>query len=123
MKPLMWLENDISSSLSIAKDIDKTCEILKKSWEYDKINEVVSLHTAYRRAEIRKDFAIALRNVKNGSALSGTLRWSFTDEDLTNLAKLHKSNKFRKKIEDLLTDCNFHSECSLMSSKDYSKLL
>jgi len=40
-----------------------------------------------------------------------------------NLTKLHKSKKFGKKIEDLLTDCNFHYECELMSSKDYSKWL
>lgn len=123
----MWLENDISSSLSKSEDIDETfgeiCEILQESPLYDDINEVVSLHKAYRRAEIRQDFATALRNVKNGSALSGVLGWSFSDEDLKNLAKLHKSNKFRKKIEDLLTDCNFHYECELMSSKDYSKWL
>ena len=123
----MWLENDISSSLSESADIDKTfdeiCEILKESPLYSDINEVISLQTAYRRAKIRSDFATALRNVKNGSALSGVLGWSFSDKDLIALAKLHKSNKFRKKIEDLLTDCNFHYECSLMSSKDYSKWL
>lgn len=75
------------------------------------------------RTEIRRDFATALRSEKNGAALSGTLGWSFSDEDLKNLAKLHNSNKFRKKIEDMLTDCNFHYECGLMSSKDYSKWL
>lgn len=123
----MWLENDISSSLSKSEDIDKTfneiCEILKESPMYDDINEVISLRTAYRRAEVKSDFATALRNVKNGAALSGVLGWSFSDDDLTNLAKLHKSNRFRKKIEELLTDCIFHYECSLMSSKDYSKWL
>lgn len=123
----MWLENDISSSLSKSEDIDETFdeirEILQESPLYNDINEVISLHTAYRRAEIRQDFATALRSVKKGADLSGTLGWSFSDEDFKNLAKLHKSNKFRKKIEDLLTDCNFHYECELMSSKDYSKWL
>ena len=123
----MWLENDISSALSKAEDMNETfnaiCKILQKSHMYDEINEVISLHTAYRRAEVRKDFADALRNVKNGAQLSGILGWSFSDEDLTNLARLHKSNKFRKKIEDLLTDCNFHEACGLMSSKNYSKWL
>ena len=123
----MWLENDISSSLSNADDIDKAyeeiVEILKASSMYNSITKVVSLSKAYKRAEVRKDFATALRNVKNGSALSGILGWSFSEDDLKELAKLHKSNKFRKKIEELLEDCNFHYECGLMSAKDYSKWL
>jgi hypothetical protein len=33
--------------------------------------------------------------------------------------EIHKKNKFRKKIEDLLEDCNFHSECGFLCDKDY----
>lgn len=123
----MWLENDISTILSKAENMEETfdeiCGLLKESFAYNDINEIISLQTAYKRAEIRKDFATALRNVKNGSALSGVLGYSFSNEDIVNLAKLHKANKFRKKIENLLEDCNFHYECSLMISKDYSKWL
>lgn len=123
----MWLENDISSSLFKAENIETTFdeiyEILKGSPMYDDINNIISMHTAYKRATIRKDFATALKKVKNGAALSGVLGWSFSDDDLKNLAKLHKANKFRKKIEELLTDCNFHYECDLMSSGNYSEWL
>ena len=87
----MRLENDISSSLSESADIDKTfdeiCEILKESPLYSDINEVISLHTAYRRAKIRSDFATALRNVKNGSALSGVLGLPYVKEAIEYLNK------------------------------------
>lgn len=40
--------------------------------------------------------------------------------DLADLALLHKTNKnLREKIEYILTDCNFHSECSDFSSGLY----
>ncbi len=123
----MWLDSDITEALSQSEDInesfDEICEILKKSPMYNDINEIINLALIYKRAEIKRDFATALRNVKNGRELSYPLQWAFSKRDLTNLAKLHKSNKFRKKIEDLLTDCNFHEECSLMSSHNYSKWL
>lgn len=36
---------------------------------------------------------------------------------------LHKANKCRKKIEDLLTDCNFHYESAKFHNKDYAEFL
>ncbi len=74
-------------------------------------------------ATIRKDFAAALKSVKHGDDLSGRLDWSFSPRDISELAKLHKAGKFRKKIEDLLTDCNFHSEYSMMTAKQYDELI
>ncbi len=74
-------------------------------------------------AMIRKDFAAALRSVKHGDDLSGRLDWSFSPKDISELAKLHKAGKFRKKIENLLTDCNFHSECSMITAKQYDELI
>ena len=78
---------------------------------------------AIKAAEIRHDFATALRNVKNGRELSKALGYGFTKNDIANLAKLHKANKFRKKIEDLLEDCNFHPECAVFSEGKYDKYL
>lgn len=123
----MWLENDISSSLYKAEDMDAAMDeitsILKTSPMYEEIVGCISLDKAYKRADIRKDFAGALSSVKQGSELSGILGWSFSDNDLKILAGLHKSNKYRKKIENLLTDCNFHYACALMSSKNYASFL
>lgn len=55
--------------------------------------------------------------------MSSDLRYFLSDDDLMQLAKLHKANRFRKKIEELLKDCTCHEECDLMSSGDYSKWL
>ena len=76
-----------------------------------------------RAKEIRNDFASALRSVKNGRELSGALGYGFSNEDIANLAKLHKANKFRRKIEDLLEDCNFHTESNDFATGDYDKYL
>ena len=96
---------------------------MSKSSKYAEIKEIVSVDDAYKEATIRKDFAAALKAVKKGYDLSSDLRYSLSDDDLMQLAKLHKANLFRKKIEELLKDCTCHEECDLMSSGDYSKWL
>lgn len=46
--------------------------------------------------------------------------FALSQDDLAELALLHKTNKnLREKIEYILTDCNFHSECSDFSSGLY----
>ena len=96
---------------------------MSKSSKYAEIKEIVSVDDAYKEATIRKDFVAALKAVKKGYDLSSDLRYSLSDDDLMQLAKLHKANRFRKKIEELLKDCTCHEECDLMSSGDYSKWL
>lgn len=113
----IWLDNDIKYALKKSKLAD--LEILKKIVE--DCGATIQFDKAVEDAKIRLDFANALRNVRQGEALSGKLGWGFAPDDLMELMKLHKSNKFRKKIEDLLTDCNFHSECILLSTREYDK--
>lgn len=112
----IWLEADIKAALkkSNLEALDKIKEVIKG---LPKIN----IDNCIRDAEIRLDFAAALRNCKKGTELSGKLDYGFGPDDLMSLMQLHKANKFRAKIENLLTDCNFHSECSLLSSKEYNK--
>ena len=73
--------------------------------------------------EIREDWESALEQVKKGSDLSSKIGYGFSNEDITELAKLHKNNICRDKIEDLLTDCNFHSECSKFVNGEYDEFL
>lgn len=87
------------------------------------IEDKVNFARARRAAEIRMDFASAFRGVREGRRLSGDLKYGFSPEDISNLARLHKSNKFRKKIEDLLEDCNFHKECGDFSVGNYEPYL
>ena len=87
------------------------------------IKEHLHVDKCIENAMIRKDFAAALRSVKHGDDLSGKLDWSLSPKDISELAKLHKAGKFRKKIENLLTDCNFRSEHRMMAAKQYNKLI
>ena len=73
--------------------------------------------------EIRSDFAAALKSVKSGSDLSSDLCWNLSNKDICKLAKLHKKNKYRKKIESLLTDCNFHYECGKFINGEYDEFI
>ena len=114
----MWLEADIKSCLKKTKLND---ELSIKTLITEKCpdNPNINFDACIDDAKIRLDFASALRAAKKGTDLSHRLGWGFGKEDLLNLVELHKKNKFRKKIEDLLEDCNFHSECGLLRSKDY----
>ena len=69
------------------------------------------------------DWNTALRSVNKGTSLSALIHWSFSDDDIRKLAELHKANKFRRKIEDLLDDCNFHYESTKFSHGEYAEFL
>ena len=68
--------------------------------------------------EVLTDFIIKLENVPSA------IDFALSQDDLADLALLHKTNKnLREKIEYILTDCNFHSECSDFSSGLYKVYL
>lgn len=90
----------------------------------DELLRRVDFSEIKKELDVRMDWESALKNVKCGSDLSSIIGWSFSSKyDIPILAKLHKSNKFRKKIENLLTDCNFHKEVSDFSNKMYDEYL
>lgn len=121
------LQVDIAGALERADDMQAACdeinEIIDRTDTPAEIRRYISLDAAWRDAEIRRDWASALRAVRHGEDLSRDIDWAFSTEDIKNLAKLHQANRFRKKIEDLLEDCNFHKEAALMCSHQYDKLL
>lgn len=71
--------------------------------------------------KIRSDWAAAFATVEEGRELSNALGYGFNEQDLSNLAKLHRESgeALRTKIEDLLTDCNFHTECEAFIAGEY----
>ncbi len=74
--------------------------------------------------EIRADFKTAFEHVDNGTELSSILGWGFSTEDIKNLAGIHKNNpEYREKIEDLLTDCNFHTEADNFQNGNYEEYI
>jgi len=117
-----WLRSDVAHCLKASKleqsSIDDIKSIVSgcEDFDTDDLNECI------RDARIRLDFAEAFRHVKDGSDLSGDLGYGFSKSDLRVLMNLHKAGKFRKKIEDVLTDCNFHYESGLLSDKKYEEL-
>ena len=76
-----------------------------------------------REALIRRDFQEAFRHVKYGGDLGSDIRYALSDRDLRHLAELHKANHCRKKIEDLLTACNYHYECGRFMNREYDEFL
>ena len=117
-----YLEADVAAALKHAEDIEKTrqeIENLLNASPLSNIGDLVHLDRLYNDAIIRRDFANALKDVKSGTELSSPLGYGFSNDDILELAKLHKKNRFRKKIEDLLEDCNFHAECGWLSNGEY----
>lgn len=74
-------------------------------------------------AKIRNNWFDTLKATKDVHDINRVLQWSFADQDLYRLAKIHKAGKFRKKIENMLTDANFHEESGDFASKCYEKYL
>ena len=70
---------------------------------------------------IRLNWIYALNAVENGAELSCDIDWSFSNQDLIVLGFLHEANLYREKIEDLLEDCNFHTECMLLCEQEYDE--
>lgn len=121
------LQADIAGALERADDMQAARDVIDEIIDHTDnpavVRQYVSIDAAWRDAEIRRDWASALCAVRHGEDLSRDIDWAFSTRDIKNLAKLHKANRFRKKIEDLLEDCNFHKEAALMCSHQYDKLL
>lgn len=96
--------------------------IIHKSKHSDMIMRQFDFDKARRKAEIRHNFADVLSKYE-GDEIAKKLEFTLWTSDLCELAKLHKANKCRKKIEDLLTDCNFHYESAKFHNKDYAEFL
>ena len=120
-----WLQLDIEQVLKLADDFNTTKNMIidkiVKSEVCDFVTQEKILDRAEKTAVIRRDFDAALAAVDKGRELSSPLNYGFFPSDITALAKLQKAGKHRQKIENLLEDCNFHTEVSYLSVGDYSR--
>lgn len=121
----MWLNNNIAAIMMEFPESEADIISIVKNTKYgdEIITAYLELDLIRDEIKIRTDFLSALRSVKNGSNLSHKIRWALSSKDLSELAKLHKANKCRRKIEELLTDCNFHYECGKFVNKEYDEFL
>ena len=129
-EPHLWLLGFHSDAVFMLTDpglndmVDAQAEIERYIDSYrglivGDLREFVGWDKILEEAELRKNIADALRASRNGSDLSGRLGYCFYRFDCDRLFKLHKSGKYRKKIEDLLEDCNYHWLSGLLARKDY----
>jgi len=115
----IWLAADIEA-LSTRYDFETVKEVTqhfisKLSLNIDKINwENIEI-----AVNVRNDWPTALKSTKDCCDLSQKINYSFFSKDLIELVKLHKANRFREKIEDLLDYCNYHNLSSYLENKDY----
>jgi len=123
----MALQYGIAEALRISTDPDKTlAEIQKLFTESEfaaKLPKYVNLAEAEKDAEIRRNWASALETVPEATDLSRGVGWALSKQDLAELAKLHREGKHTEKIEDLLEDCNFHTECGELHDGNYQTFL
>ena len=125
--PIIHMEADVEYVLIEAEDAEATgARIYSTAIRAGANSEVLSevekmIDKGKKSAEIRHDWPAALRRVKKGYELSSAVGWGFYKDDLRTFLKLHKANKFRKKIEDLLTDCNYHTFCGHLWAKEYDE--
>lgn len=71
-----------------------------------------------QKDKIRRNFADALSEYEVNE-IARILEYGLSKSDLSELAKLHKANHFRAKIEDLLTTDNFHTDCDNFVKENY----
>lgn len=127
-RALLWLEADLGT---IATNVSKEefDGIIKRYIETspcaNEIKKAINLTGIAQLAAIKKNWKDALSIVENGRELSGYIDYGLTSRDLAILAKLHRDedNGLKEKIENLLGDCNFHSENSDLSEGKYDKYL
>lgn len=126
-RPETYLQADIESAFTHSDDLDATEKailgILNRHEISSRSISIIDVPAARRSAEVRKDWRKALRSVKRGESLSGAIGYGFSRSDIATLARLHKANRFRRKIEDLLSDCNFHTESADFADGRYEKYL
>ena len=76
----------------------------------------------YRKELIKNIKSTKYENMKN---VSSNLDYSLSPYDLIRLANEYKKNNksFNSKVEYLLTDLNFHTECSMLINNDIDELI
>lgn len=124
-RALYWLAADMESILTNTDtSMDELLKFIRSLPDGNTVLRSVDVAKINRAAEIRGDFAEALDGVKSGSQLSGALGYGFSEKDIKNLAILHRDKpQYRKKIEDLLEECNFHKECGDFSDQKYDEYI
>ena len=124
----VWLRNDIVSVLSdeeidAEQRLQEIIAIINETDYGSEILDLIKIQDIREEVKIRRDWPNALQKVKSGGQLSRNIGYRLSSVDLKKLALLHQSNRGRKKIEELLTNCNFHHEAGKFAIQQYEEFL
>lgn len=103
------------------KTIDEIKELFKDVFTLTDVN----FQPAMTRLQITDNWEKSLRTYSM-SEISHKLKYCFSTEEIKELATLHKETTkkvVKKRIEDLLTNCNFHYESGLLANGNYNQIL
>ncbi len=123
-RALMFLITDLKTiatyrGMSVVNEMFK--RHIKPSPEGMYISEHINWTTIKVQAAVRNNWKKAFEFSKS---LSSVISYAFSAKDVARLAKLHMEDpEYRKRIEELLTDCNFHEECASFIRGEYSRFL
>ena len=102
----------------------KVVDLIKKNkYGNEILSKYINQNDIIDTVNIKKDFCTAFREEKDVSEIAHKLDYGLSSSDLRSLAVLHKENKCRRKIEELLTSCNFHYACAKFANKEYNEFL
>lgn len=122
-----WLAADMEMILmNTDVTMSELLDQIRSTKDGNRVLNHIDIAKINRSVEIRSDFAKALDGVEYGTHLSGALGWGFSQKDIEELAIIHKNDtvgKYREKIEDLLEDCNFHTECGDFADGKYDEYI
>jgi len=120
---VLWLEYDLPAIALKSRQPVTLADLRKEIEDYPNGKDVLK-HLDFTRLErnvtIRRDWESALKT-EDVSDLSSDIGYILSDYDLTKLEKIHKKKKYRKKIERLLTNLNFHYEAGSFAEGTYER--
>jgi len=94
----------------------------------EEANSLINIYDGFKGEEkYRKDLINTIKETKleDISNISNKLDYGFSDYDLIRLSEGYKQGDklLQNKIIELLTDCNFHSEASMLLAGEADKLV
>lgn len=120
-----WLKADIPF-LVVNSELKPTLNEIKEEIKKYENGETHYAKIDWERIESRisviSDWYTSIKTIKY-TDISYMIEYSLSSFDLKELAALHKNRTCRKAIENLLTYCNFHSDCSKFIQHQYNEYL
>ena len=113
-------EFDVILKSKTPKERLETIEEIKELFKEALTLTDENFQLAMTRLHITDNFEKALRGMQV-EKMAKDLNYSFSQDELKELTLLHKTTT--KRIEDLLTYCNFHYESSVLHDGDYERFL